>query len=104
MHIRVPVSLLKDLNTMSLVWDISVTEIVRRSLKAYARNPVVLSRHKRTTTVKLTWNIETDLKAWEIIAVVKLNVDNHRDKLNGYLKKPPYKPQQIEGLHYNVKE
>jgi len=103
MHIDVPHSLLKDLNRMALVWDISATEIVRRSLKAHERTVTVLSKNEETTVTNMNWNIETELEDWEVIAAVQKNVDDHREKLNEWLSKPQFIAPELEGVHYKMK-
>lgn len=103
MHVDVPHSLLKDLNTMSLVWNISATEIVRRSLKAHERTAAVLSKNEETTVTNMNWKIETDLEGWEVVAAVQQNVDEHREELNKELSKPVFMPTELEGVHYKIK-
>jgi len=103
MHVDVPHSLLKDLNTMSLVWNISATEIVRRSLKAHERTATVLSKNEETTVTNMNWKIETDLEGWEVVAAVQRNVDEHREELTKALSEPIFRAPELEGVHYKIK-
>jgi len=104
MNVRFPHDLLQQMGLMSKAWNISSTEIVRRSLRAYSNTVVDLEQYRATTTrtnsMPLKLNIETELEPWQVVAATAWNVAEHKDAIESWLNRPIFVPDHVEGVHY----
>ena len=79
MKVRVSKELQAKLNGLSNACDTSQATIVRKSVRAYGNSRgVALEKYRqpatRESTVQ-TWNVVTDLPAWEVIAAVAWHIE-----------------------------